>query len=123
MIRIIGVQRNDDPQSEFILLQNQGSMRVNLRGHAVVSDAAIESCNPLAGGHVFADDITVPPGMYVLLRTCAGEPKWGRTKDGALVYHTYMARCDRVWGEGGGPLHVLSIQHSYVERPVTIAIH
>ncbi len=122
MIRIIGVQRNQTPNSEFILLQNQGSMRINIRGHAIVSDLSIDSIAGLANGHVFHDDIGVPPGMYVLLRTGFGEPRWGRTKEGALVYHAFMNRDQSVWGEGCGPIHVLSIQHSYVERPTPISI-
>jgi len=121
MIRIIGIQRHEDAQQEFVLLQNQGSMRVQLRGHVITSDAMIDH-QVQNGLHIFGDDATIPPGMYVLLRTGQGQPKWGRTKEGALVFHAFMNRSHPVWIEGSGPLHLLAIQHSYTDRPATLSV-
>jgi hypothetical protein len=123
MIRIIGIQRSEEAGSEFVLLQNQGSMRIQIRGHAIVSDAGVDGNDPIQQGHIFRDDAVIPPGMYVLLRTGVGEPRWGRTKEGAMVFHAFMNRALPVWRAGCGPIHVLAIQHSYVERPAAIAIH
>ena len=41
MIRIVGIQRAERPEEEFVLLQNQGGMRLNLRGHVILTDAAV----------------------------------------------------------------------------------
>jgi hypothetical protein len=72
VIRIVGLQRNESTTQEFILLQNQGSLRLSLRGHVIVSDAAIENSDLSFAAHAFNDDVQVPPGMYVLLSTGRG---------------------------------------------------
>lgn len=116
MIRIIGVQRNDSPAKEFILLQNQGSLRTNLRGHLVLSESAIAESDLSFAAHVFADDALIPAGMYVLLATGSGEPRWAKTKDGALIYYAFMNRGGPVWDRAAGPVHILNLQHTYTER-------
>lgn len=116
MIRIIGVQRNDSPSKEFVLLQNQGSLRTNIRGHVVLSETAITDSDLSFAAHVFSDDVLVPAGMYVLLSTACGEPRWTKTKDGAMIYYAFMNRGGPVWDRSEGPVHVLNLQHTYVER-------
>ncbi|MBL8059650.1 MAG: hypothetical protein JNK63_02915 [Chthonomonas sp.] len=116
MIRIVGIERNQDPNREFILLQNQGSLRQLLRGCAVIPDSRCDL--PCASGsmHLFADETQVVPGAFIMLHTGVGEPKWTVTRDGSRVYHAYMNRSSCVWEEVHGPLHVLGIQHTYTER-------
>jgi hypothetical protein len=116
LIRIVGIQRETNPQKEFILLQNQGSLRLTLRGHLVVSDQALNSSNLTFGAHAFNDDVQIGPGMYVLLHSGYGNPRWTKTKDGQMVYYTYMNRADAVWEHESGPIHVLSTQHTFAER-------
>lgn len=116
MIRIVGVQRHELAQKEFILLQNQGSLRINLKGHLVAGEVAIASSDLSFAAHAFAEDALVPPGMYVLLSTGCGEPKWARTKEGSLVYYTYMNRTSPVWERSCGAVHLLALQHTYAER-------
>lgn len=116
MIRIVAVQKESNPEGEFILLQNQGSLRLQLRGHVVLSDAAIQASNLLYASHVFSDDVLIPAGMYVMLRTGHGESRWCKTRDGALVYYAFMGRDRSIWNEITGPVHVLSTQHSFTER-------
>lgn len=116
MLRIVGVQRSDSPEQEFILLQNQGSMRVQLRGYVIMSESAIERGSMYANSHVMADEIAIPPGMYVLLFTGTGTPRWTRTKDGMHVYQTYMQQDLPVWSRTEGPLHIMHAHHTYVER-------
>jgi hypothetical protein len=91
-------------------------MRVNLRGHVLLSERAI-----LQGGltekiHVFGEDAWIPVGMYILLSTGHGEPRWTKTKEASMVYHSYMGRDCCVWDEAEAPLHVLSTQHSFTAR-------
>jgi hypothetical protein len=122
LLRIIGVQRNESPDKEFVLLQNQGSLRINLRGHVLISETALDGRDLNRSAHVFSEEVLVPAGMYVLLITGQGEPKWSRTKDGALIYHAYMGREFPVWDRSEPPLHVLCKQHSFAEprEPVLV---
>ncbi len=122
MIRIVGVQRSAYPEKEFILLQNQGSLRLNVRGHIVASECAIQSTDLNSGAHAFAEEALVPPGMFVLLHTGTGTPRWAKTKEGAMVYYTYMNRAHSVWENTPGPIHVLHTQHTYAERPPALLL-
>ena len=116
MLRIVGVQKNAFAEQEFVLLQNQGSMRITLRGHVVLSECAVDSGDLGLTAHAFKDEVHVPPGMYVILFSGSGTPRWAKTKDGALVYYSYMGKDAEVWNRSAGPLHVLNRVHTYVER-------
>ena len=116
MLRIVGVQKNAFAEQEFVLLQNQGSMRISLRGHVVLSECAVDTGDLGITAHAFKDDVNVPPGMYVILFSGSGVPRWAKTKDGAMVYYSYMSREASVWIRGAGPLHVLNKIHTYAER-------
>ena len=122
VIRIVGLQKSESARQEFVLLQNQGSLRMNLRGHVVVSDAAMEGAQLSEAAHAFSDDVLIPPGVYVLLFSGHGEPRWARTRDGALVYYTFMGRDFAIWDRWSGPLHVLCTQHTYSERPPALLL-
>lgn len=91
-------------------------MRVNLRGHLVLSESAFEDAHTCEVSHVFADDTYVAPGLYVVLYTGHGAGGWRRTKDGATVYHAYMGSDRPIWSRCSLPLHLLNTQHSYVQR-------
>ena len=116
MIRIVGIQRSESPNEEFVLFQNQGTLREILRGHVVLSETALECSEQLALSHVFRDEEQIPSGMYVILYTGHGKPRWARTKENALVYFAYMGRDESVWSQCQGPLHLLMKQHSYAAR-------
>lgn len=116
MIRIVAVQRSSNPDEEFVLLQNQGGLRLDLRGHVVVSESAVHSGNLATGAHVFSDSEQIPAGMYVMLRSGVGLPRWARTKDGSLVYYAFAGSTRSLWGSCTGPLHVLARQHTFSER-------
>lgn len=116
MIRIVGVQRNVVPEQEFLLLQNQGGLRVKLRGHVVLSDCAIEDGNLASFAHVFPDDALIPAGMYVLLSTGYGESRWAKTKDGQMIYYSYMNRPHAIWDQCPGAVHLLAPQHTFVDK-------
>lgn len=116
MLRIVGLQRSETADYEFLLLQNQGSMRIQLKGHAILSESAVRSGDLSMGAHAFADDVFVAPGFYVVLTTGPGIPRWARTKDGAHVYHAYMFADAPVWSRVELPLHTMGSQHVYAER-------
>ncbi|MBS1723171.1 MAG: hypothetical protein JSS66_09500 [Armatimonadetes bacterium] len=120
MIRIVGVQKSPNIGQEFVLLQNQGSMRVSLRGHAVVADTVLTDPNASPAIHLFSDDEFIFPGQYVLLRTCPGGAHWTMTSEGHRVFHTSMGRLGPVWDKVSGPIHVLAPQHTYCERTAEV---
>jgi hypothetical protein len=116
LIRIVGVERNEVPEKEFVLLQNQGGLRSNLKGHVVMSDHAMTTGDLIAGSYAFCDEMLIPPGTFVLLSTGVGESRWLRTKDGAMVFYAYMNRRASMWTQYQGPVHLLSLQHTYTGR-------
>lgn len=116
MLRIVGLQRSETADHEFLLLQNQGSMRIHLKGHAILSEGAVLTGDLSMGAYAFPDDVYVAPGLFVVLTTGAGNPRWARTRDGAHVYHAYMFKENPVWSRVELPLHTLGVQHVYCER-------
>ena len=116
MIRIVGVQRNENPHQEFVLLQNQGSLRINLRGHLLMSDCTLERDSLGETLHLFREEMLIPPGNFVILFSGIGTPRWAKTKDQQLIYYAYMNRETPVWQPCSGPMHVLSPHHTYAER-------
>jgi hypothetical protein len=122
MLRIIGLQRSEDPQSEFVLLQNQGHLRIRLRGHGVLSETTYLEPESEPIWHLFHEEESIPAGMFVMLVTGCGEPAWGRSRDGSNVYHTFMNSASGIWIAASCPLHVLSTCHSYVSRTESAAL-
>ena len=115
MIRIVGVQRHTNIEHEFVLLQNQGGLRLNLRGHILLGESAIDGDEP-EFMHIFRDDVSIAAGNFVLLHSGCGAQRWMRTKDLQLVYYTFMQRQAPVWDRCTGPIHILSPHHTYSER-------
>jgi hypothetical protein len=122
VIRIVGLQRNESPEAEFVLLQNQGSMKTPLRGHVLMSEDTI-ALGDRDRAHVFRDDAVIPPGMYVLLTTGCGESRWAKSRDGSLVFYCYMNRSETVWSDAATPMHVLATQHTFAERQIDTFVH
>lgn len=122
MLRIVGVQRSEAAETEFVLLQNQGCLRVVLKGHVIVAERAIVRGDLCDYSHVFSEDESIHPGLYALLSTGFGVPHWGKTKDGSHVYHAYAGREEPVWHACEGTIHLLSPTHSYCERPETLVL-
>ena len=116
MLRIVGLQRSDCPEREFVLLQNQGSLKVRLRGHVLLSERAVGSGDLTSAAHVFQDDVQVPAGLYVLLTTGCGSPHWSRTRDGMYVYQCFMGQDSAFWQNLAGPVHVMGPLHTFAER-------
>ncbi|MCU0315269.1 MAG: hypothetical protein MUC92_01615 [Fimbriimonadaceae bacterium] len=117
MIRIVGVQRSEDATQEFVVLQNQGSMRANLRGHALVAESAVDEPYLSDALFVIPDEIDLMPGQYCLLRTCPGRPRWCHKQEGYSVYYSYMGRSRAVWVNASGCLSILAPQHTFALKP------
>jgi len=116
MLRIVGLQRNEDPDREFVLLQNQGGLRVRLRGHVLLSERGVDLGNLAASAFVFADDVYIPAGLYVIVRTGCGKAHWAKTRDGTYAYQVFIGRTEPLWSRLRGPVHVLGPLHTFSER-------
>lgn len=116
MIRIVGIQRHEDVTKEFILLQNQGSMRVKLRGHTLISDHSMDEPSGAQVAYCIRDDIYIQPGQYILVRTCSGEAKWDFKNEGYVTYCTYLRLSESAWQNSNGIIHILAPQHSLAEK-------
>ncbi len=121
MLRIVGIERNIDAMQEFVLLQNQGTMRINLRGHGVIADEVIDVCGAAPGLFLFNEDVFIPSGVYVFLATGPTEARWQRNRDGVHIYRTSMQRTQAIWQHVPGTLHVVQVQHSFCEKPTVCA--
>jgi hypothetical protein len=91
-------------------------MKVNLRGYALVADRELFDKESPQALHLLRDNVDIPSGQFVLIRTGRGEPRWSLTKDGRRIFCTYMQRDASVWGDCEGPIHLLRPQHSYCQR-------
>lgn len=116
MIRIVGIQRSDDSRSEFVVLQNQGNMRVNLRGHALLSQSILDE--GVGRAYVLRDDVDLPAGHYCVVRTGRGEAKWCHRHEGYHIYHAFLHEPAPIWGSAEGAVMLLAPQHTYAERSI-----
>lgn len=118
MLRIVGVERNEDPQREFVLLHNQGVFKINLRGHLLLDDSAFLDSGEIVldRAYAFSEEVCIPPSCYVMLVTGRGENRWRKSADGSLVYTVFWGKSRSVWLHREGPLHLLGVTHSQPPR-------
>jgi hypothetical protein len=112
MLRIAGIQRHSDPDQEFVLLRNQGLMKIQLRGHMIADEEAFGGPRLSDRVFVFTDDVVIPPCAYVMMITGRGENGWGKSADGSLVYYAYWGKARAIWADDACPIHVLGVLHS-----------
>lgn len=118
MIRIVGVERSEFAAQEFILLQNQGSMRQTLRGHVLMAASALQT--GIGSQYVFTDETSVGAGQFIMLRSGMGQSGWKQTKDGSVMYCVYAGASQPLWQTCGESIHVLHVQHSFATRSKTL---
>ena len=111
MLRIMAVQRGDDPQREYVLLQNHGTLRLALRGHVLTDDSGLED-QAHDRMFVFSDDAQIPSMAYVLLITGTGKNGWYQDNDARPVYCVYWNRKKPVWTDAAQPIHLLHVIHT-----------
>ncbi len=114
MLRIVGVQRSQEPNEEFVLLQNQGVLKVNLKGHLLAPECAFDCNGSFSSETVFAfhDDIIIPPKVFVMLVTGTGDDGWTKSKDGSLIYCKFWQKNRTVWSHMESPIQILGVLHS-----------
>ncbi|MEI6512964.1 MAG: hypothetical protein WCO51_06770 [bacterium] len=116
MLRIVGVQRGGTPDSEFVLLQNQGIRRIGLKGYAVTDDAYFEGDPYLLASRlqVFSEEVFLITSNYVALFTGHGQNGWRKNSDGSSVYLVYWGRDCCVWSHSpDSDVHLLNISATH----------
>lgn len=115
MLRIMAVQRSDDPQREYVLLQNHGSLRLALKGHVLADDIGLEQ-RDRDRMFVFSDDAQIPAMAYVLLVTGTGKAGWYQDSDARPVYCVYWNKSQPVWSCAQDAIHLLNVIHTNKPR-------
>ncbi|MFW5696938.1 MAG: hypothetical protein ACOCX1_00075 [Fimbriimonadaceae bacterium] len=116
MFRIVGLNRSSHPEEEFVLLHHQGRLRSQLKGHAIISESEISGDEDCGARFFFRDDVEIPSGAFVLLKTGRGENRWSRTVDGYIVYVAFMGCDHSVWSKRIEPLHLMAPHHTFTPQ-------
>ncbi len=108
MLKIIEVNASYVAQGEYVVLQNEGLVNVNLRGWALCTDAFLGVDNNKMADemYIFKEDVQIKPYARVVLFTGSGETEWKPTIDGKQAYCAYWGRVEPLWTEAGS-VHVL----------------
>lgn len=122
MLRILAVQRSDDAQREYVLLQNHGSLKVSLRGHLLTNDRGLDDANA-QNMYVFSEDAQIPAMAYVLLVTGTGKNGWYQDSDARPVYCVYWNKKQPVWSREEDAIHLLHVIHSNRPRPQGLVVN
>ena len=119
MLKIVEVHPAANPQGEYVVLQNQGLVTVNLRGWAICTEDYLTGSpqEAAAGMYVFREDIAVKPYARVVLFTGGGEAGWVPTVDGKQAYCAYWGRTQAIW-KHSQTVHVLQMAASRKVVPV-----
>jgi hypothetical protein len=121
MLKIVEVHTTPRAQSEYVVLQNQGLVNVNLRGWALCTDAFLEADTRklVDEMYVFREDVQIKPYARVVLFTGRGENEWMDTIDGKHAYCVYWCRNEPIWGDAGSVnvLHMLTTRRVVSQVP------
>ena len=123
MIKIVDVHVSHLPDGEYVVLQNQGTLTVPLRGCALCAESYLCSDLPTAihEMYVFREDVSIQPYGRVVLFTGNGHDDWQPTTDGKKCYVAYWRRSEPVWSRCEN-VHLLRIEaSSRVPRPARVA--
>jgi hypothetical protein len=124
VLKIIDVHLSAAPQSDYVVLQNQGLQTVSLRGWAVVTDRWFwgEPNSAAPETFVFSGDVALKPYTRVVLFTGKGEDGWCPTVDGKQAYLVYWGREASAWHDTES-LHLVHVASSRraVTRPAADA--
>jgi hypothetical protein len=99
MLKIVEVHACHYPDGEYVVLQNQGTLTVPLRGYLLTSQdfLQLDPYNVSNAMYVFRAEATIKPYGRVVLFTGAGYDGWQPTTDGRQCYVAYWGREETVW--------------------------
>jgi hypothetical protein len=114
MLKIVDVHASHTPQGEYVVLQNQGTRTVQLKGIALCSELYL-SCDPHTAApetYIFREETVIKPYGRIVLFTGSGYDGWQPTTDGRQCYVAYWNRPELVWSQRES-VHLLRIESSH----------
>jgi hypothetical protein len=114
MLKIVDVHASRTAEGEYIVLQNQGTLTVGLKGCALCSDTYLSGDPSLAARemYIFRYDEFIKPYGRVVLFTGYGEDGWQPTTDGRRCFVVYWNRAEPVWA-GCESVHLLKMDSTH----------
>ncbi len=115
MLKILELHAATNPQGEYVVLENQGLVTINLKGYALCSEAFLMGDEGRRADemYVFRDEIPVKPFQRVVLFTGYGDNSWLPTIDGRQAYCAYWNRASGMWNRSSEllVLHIAASRH------------
>lgn len=123
MLKIIELHASTNPQSEYIVLENQGLNTINLKGYALCTDAYFTGDTQRLTDEIFIfqEDAFIKPFTRVVLLTGVGEGGWFPTIDGKRAYCLFWNRRASMWSQHSD-VHLLHIAGSRRVVPESISM-
>ncbi|MCX6381739.1 MAG: hypothetical protein NT023_20060 [Armatimonadetes bacterium] len=126
MLKILELHPSVSPHSEYVVLENQGLVTVNLKGYALCSEAFLMGDKGQLADemYVFRDEIPVKPFQRVVLFTGSGENCWLPTIDGKQAYCAYWNRSSGMWNRAGEllVLHIAASRRIGVTQALAVSV-
>ncbi len=116
MLRIVGMQKSPNPENEFVLIQNQGSMRVRLKGHALLmAPCSQNQAEQQVSFFALLSEEKIFPGGFVLVSSGMGRDGYAKTVDGSQIVRIFCNQSQSLWSRFEGELSILAPQHTFSE--------
>ena len=108
MLRIIDIQVSGTAAGEWVVIQNQGMIPLNLRGWIVTGDMYLTGQAESAAKQmfIFTADEVIKPGVRAVLISSYGSDSWFPTVEGGSAYVAYANRAESLWSQAD-ELHLL----------------
>ena len=121
MLKIIDIQVSGTAAGEWVVIQNQGMIPLNLRGWVIVGDTYLNGHAESAAKQmfIFTADETIKPGVRAVLISTHGKDGWYPTVEGGSAYVAYANRAESLWSHAG-ELHLLQPVSSRQIHPAQI---
>lgn len=102
MLKVMEVHPAKDARGEYLVLQNQGTVSVDLRGWALCTMAYLQgdAAQRAHEMYVFREEANIRPYTRVVLFSGQGEDGWQETIDGRQAYCAYWKRDRGIWKAG-----------------------
>lgn len=115
MLKILELHPTSNSQGEYVVMENQGLVTINLKGYALCSEAFLMGDGGRLADemYVFRDEVAVKPFQRVVLFTGFGENSWLPTIDGKQAYCAYWNRPSGMWNRSSDllVLHIAASRH------------
>ena len=122
MLRIVEIHPAQEASGEYIVLQNQGVVSINLQGWAVSTEVYLQGGSEgySQNIYVFKSEVMISPYTHIVLFTGKGKEGWMPTNDGKRAYCAYWERNESIWNHSS-KIHLLQMTSTKpIDVPVTL---